>query len=156
MTELRGSATGGVSRRAAVRGLAVAGVGVPLLAACSADEPGATTDAGAADSQGSGESAGGGEAGTALAATGDIPVGGGTVFGDRQVVVTQPTEGEFAAFSAICTHRQCVVSGVTETIDCRCHGSKFSITDGSVTTGPATEPLGAVPITVEGDSIVLA
>lgn len=156
MTELRGSATGGVSRRAAVRGLAVAGVGVPLLAACSGDEPGATTDAGATDSPGSGESAGGGEVGTTLAATGDIPVGGGAVFGGQQVVVTQPTEGDFVAFSAICTHQGCVVSGVTETIDCRCHGSRFSITDGSVTTGPATEPLAEVPITVEAGSIVLA
>jgi Rieske Fe-S protein len=145
-----------------VRGLAVAGVGVPLLAACSGDEPGSATDTDATDAEGSGESgaagesAGAGEPGTTLAATGDVPVGGGTVLGDQRVVVTQPTEGEFAAFSAVCTHQGCVVSGVTETIDCRCHGSQFSITDGSVTTGPATEPLAEVPITVEGDSIVLA
>ncbi|GGR59895.1 Rieske (2Fe-2S) protein [Streptomyces roseolus] len=95
--------------------------------------------------------------GTPLASTSEIPVGGGTVFADREVVVTQPEEGEFKAFSAICTHQGCTVNKVADgTIDCPCHGSKFGITDGAVTAGPATRPLPAEKITVSGETITLA
>jgi Rieske Fe-S protein len=73
-----------------------------------------------------------------------VPVGGGTVFPDQSVVVTQPTPGEFRAFSAICTHQGCTVNAVSGgTINCPCHGSKFNITDGSVAAGPAKAPLAA-------------
>ncbi|CAM5687624.1 Rieske (2Fe-2S) protein [Streptomyces griseomycini] len=96
-------------------------------------------------------------AGRELATTGDIPVGGGTVFKDEKVVVTQPEEGDFRAFSAICTHQNCLVAEVSDgTIHCACHGSRFSVTDGSVETGPATRPLPEERITVEGNSIRLA
>ena len=58
-------------------------------------------------------------------------------------MVTQPTEGDFKAFSALCTHQGCVVSEIKgEDIDCTCHGSKFSIADGSVVDGPANEAPG--------------
>ncbi|XMN09924.1 Rieske (2Fe-2S) protein [Streptomyces griseobrunneus] len=94
--------------------------------------------------------------GERLAATGDIPVGGGTIFKDRKVVVTQPEEGEFKAFSAVCTHASCLVSTVTDgTINCPCHGSKFSVTDAAVEAGPATRPLPAEQITVSGGEILL-
>ncbi|MFH8759339.1 Rieske (2Fe-2S) protein [Streptomyces atroolivaceus] len=92
-----------------------------------------------------------------LTRTSDIPTGGGTIFKDRKIVVTQPAAGEFKAFSAVCTHAGCVVSSVADgTIDCACHGSRFSIGDGAVEQGPATRPLPAERITVEGDSIRLA
>jgi nitrite reductase/ring-hydroxylating ferredoxin subunit len=95
--------------------------------------------------------------GTELAKTSDIPVGGGKIFKDEKVVVTQPKEGEFKAFTNICTHQQCPVANVSDgTINCTCHGSKFSITDGSVENPPATEPLAEKKITVKGDSIQLA
>ncbi|MFG2950608.1 Rieske (2Fe-2S) protein [Streptomyces adustus] len=94
--------------------------------------------------------------GKELAKTGDIPVGGGTIFAADQVVVTQPEKGEFKAFSNICTHRQCPVADVSDgTINCTCHGSRFHITDGSVAHPPATEPLLEKQITVEGDTIRL-
>ncbi|MGW0842943.1 Rieske (2Fe-2S) protein [Streptomyces sp. NPDC002787] len=96
-------------------------------------------------------------AGEELARTADIPVGGGRIFTDRKVVVTQPEEGDFRAFSAVCTHQGCIVSSVSdETIDCACHGSKFKITDGAVARGPATEALPAEEIKVAGNSIQLA
>lgn len=96
-------------------------------------------------------------AGKALADTGDIPTGGGRVFEGQKVVVTQPSEGEFRAFSAVCTHQGCAVASVENgLIDCPCHGSKFKIEDGSVTQGPATKPLPEQQITVEGDQITLA
>jgi len=80
-------------------------------------------------------------AGTELAKTSEIPVGGGKVFGDQEVVVTQPSKGRFEAFSAICTHQGCPVNEVSDgRIMCPCHGSMFSIKDGSVVGGPTTYP----------------
>ncbi|MYX12845.1 Rieske 2Fe-2S domain-containing protein [Streptomyces sp. SID8374] len=117
--------------------------GTPTGTASDAASPGTSPDA----------SPGGGEE---LASTDDIPVGGGTIFKEQKVVVTQPEEGEFKAFSAVCTHAQCLVSTVSDgTINCPCHGSKFSITDAAVETGPATRPLPAEQITVAGGSIRL-
>ncbi|GAA5217750.1 Rieske (2Fe-2S) protein [Streptomyces thinghirensis] len=96
-------------------------------------------------------------AGQELAPTSDIPVGGGKIFADRKIVVTQPEQGEFKAFSAVCTHQNCLVSDVRDgSIDCACHGSRFSITDGAVEQGPATEPLPEERIAVDGNSVRLA
>ncbi|AJF64444.1 Rieske (2Fe-2S) protein [Streptomyces vietnamensis] len=95
--------------------------------------------------------------GAPLARTSQIPVGGGTVFAKEKVVVTQPTAGEFKAFSAICTHQGCTVNKVEDgTIDCPCHGSKYRIADGSVAAGPAPRPLPAEQIIVSGETITLA
>ncbi|WP_328808216.1 Rieske (2Fe-2S) protein [Nonomuraea antri] len=95
--------------------------------------------------------------GGGLAKTSEIPVGGGTVFKDQKIVVTQPAAGQFKAFSAVCTHQGCAVGSVSNgTINCPCHGSKFAIADGAVTDGPAKEPLPEKQIKVEGDQITLA
>ncbi|MFG3499414.1 Rieske (2Fe-2S) protein [Streptomyces sp. NPDC047928] len=92
-----------------------------------------------------------------LARTTDIPVGGGKVFADAKVVVTQPEEGEFKAFSAICTHQRCTVGSVADgLITCPCHGSRFRVADASVAAGPATRPLPERRISVSGNSIRLA
>ena len=83
-----------------------------------------------------------------------VPVGGGEIFPDAQVVVTQPTKGDFRGFSSICTHQGCPVTSVSDgTIDCTCHGSRFSIEDGSVQAGPAPRPLPTVEVTVSGGEL---
>ena len=92
----------------------------------------------------------------AFAQTSEIEVGGGTIYPDEQIVITQPSQGEFKCFTAVCTHQGCIVSGVSDgNINCECHGSAFSIADGSVVNGPATQPLGEESITVQGDAITL-
>ena len=88
---------------------------------------------------------------------GDIPEGGGKIFKDHSVVVTQPASGTFKAFSTRCPHQGCAVSSISGgVIVCPCHGSEFSVTDGSVKKGPATTGLAAENVTVSGDSITLA
>jgi Rieske Fe-S protein len=148
-----------ISRRT-LGSLAAAGVGVPLLAACGSDDPGAASDPAGTSSAGptgsTSASSGSGDGGDLLAKTSDIEVGGGEVFGDQEVVVTQPKSGEFKCFTAVCTHQGCIVANVSDgTINCDCHGSQYSIEDGSVVQGPATFPLAEEPITVSGDKITL-
>lgn len=93
-------------------------------------------------------------AGELVGRASDVPVGNCAVFRDPKIVVTQPTEGDFKAFSALCTHEGCVVDANPEGgIVCRCHMSKFDLTDGSVVQGPAKKPLPPVEITVDGDEI---
>ena len=93
---------------------------------------------------------------TVLGKTGDIPVGGGLIFAPNQVVVTQPVKGTFKAFSSICTHQSCPVASVAGgTINCDCHGGKYSIKDGSVVHGPAPRPLPPKQITISGGAITL-
>lgn len=154
----------GPARRTVVAAAGAAGL-TAVLAACSDSDDGASGDGGTAPSGSPSQEAGGGGsrggenagAGAALAATADIPEGGGKVFPDQKVVVTQPAAGDFKAFSATCTHQGCAVKSVADgLINCPCHNSSFSITDGSVQGGPAPKPLPAVQITISGDSIRLA
>jgi Rieske Fe-S protein len=91
--------------------------------------------------------------GRAIAKTSDIPVGSGVIVDD--VVITQPAQGTFKAFSAVCTHAGCTVAEVLGgSINCPCHGSSFNL-DGTVANGPAKRPLDAKDIAVQGDSITL-
>jgi Rieske Fe-S protein len=92
-----------------------------------------------------------------LAKKSQVPVGSGKIDFADAIVVTQPTAGQFLGFSAICTHQGCVVAKVQgDTIICACHGSEYSVKDGSVKKGPARQPLDKVAIKVEGDDIKLA
>lgn len=154
----------GVARRTVVAAAGGAGL-VGVLAGCGggsgdsgADSPGAGGTGGSGSASGGGTASGGGAgAGAVLASTADIPEGGGKVFADKGVVVTQPTKGEFKAFSSSCTHSGCAVKDIADgTITCPCHGSAFSAADGSVKQGPATRPLPPAAIKVDGDSITLA
>jgi len=138
------------SRRNVLTGIAAAGLALPVLAACGSENSGDVSGA-----TGSSSSAGGSGAGGSIK-TADIPVGGGKIFSDEKIVVTQPTKGEFKAFSSICTHQGCPVTKIADgTIDCTCHGSKYSIEDGSVEDGPAPKPLPEKTVTVTGDTLTV-
>ncbi|SFC51927.1 Ferredoxin subunit of nitrite reductase or a ring-hydroxylating dioxygenase [Nocardioides terrae] len=96
-------------------------------------------------------------AGVVVGPTSDVPVGGGKIYGDLNVVVTQPEEGTFHAFSATCTHQGCQVSKiVNHAIQCSCHFSKYSLADGSVQGGPAPEPLPPIDISVANGQITVS
>jgi Rieske Fe-S protein len=150
-----------VSRRVAVLGAAT----LATTTACATygqrpgdSAPAAAPPAAAAPGTAPATGAGGPAAAPApaLAATTDIPVGGGIVLADQQIVVTQPSAGQFKAFSAICTHQGCTVSAVTDgAIKCPCHGSSFAVADGSVITGPARKPLPPRAVKVDGTSVTL-
>lgn len=149
------------TRRGVLAGVGLAGL-AGAISACSSggsssSSAGTGTNAGAGAGTGAAPAATGASGGgSALASTSEIPVGGGKVFSSDKVVVTQPVSGDFKGFSAICTHMQCTVDQVSDgTIDCPCHGSKFSVKDGSVVAGPAPSPLPAQTIKVTGTNIFL-
>jgi Rieske Fe-S protein len=153
-----------LERRTVLRGAVVGGVtvaGAALLAACGGDtaSSGASSGASSTPEPTSPDSPtpSSTDSVAALVPASDVPKGGGVVLADQEVVVTQPTAGDFRGFSAICTHQGCVVSDVSDgVIVCPCHGSQFSIEDGSVQAGPAPSPLPEVGVTVDGGNVVRA
>jgi Rieske Fe-S protein len=144
MTEAHDT-NGTATRRGVLLGAGALGAGA-ILAACGGEEPAAPGD-------------GGGDGNEPPAAavdvkTSDVPVGGGTILKEQNTVVTQPEEGQFKAFSATCTHQQCVLANISGgMINCTCHGSQFNLADGSVAKGPATRPLTRKNVTVNGDTL---
>jgi Rieske Fe-S protein len=136
-----------------LRGVAVGGLGLPLLAACGGGNGTSSSDGSSAGDSTAGPGTSAGSSGVKVAVA-DVPVGGGKILTEQQVVVTQPTKGRFKAFSAICTHQGCTVNDVSRgEIVCPCHGSHFSITDGSPVSGPASTPLPAKKVGVAGGQI---
>jgi nitrite reductase/ring-hydroxylating ferredoxin subunit len=152
-----------VTRRR-LAGAAVGGLALPLLAACGGGSGGGSSAAGPTSGGGASTPASGGgkpPAANALVAASGVPVGGGVILGQQNVVITQPTQGSFEGFSATCTHQGCQLANVAGgTINCGCHGSQFSIKDGSNVTGPLGSPagsipaLGKIPVKVQGGSVV--
>lgn len=122
-------------RRALGATAVVAGTG--LLAAC-----------------GDGESAVSAKTVDATIEASKVPVGGGYVDGTTGYVVTQPTKGQYKAFSSVCTHAGCAVGSVGDgAIKCPCHGSKFDATSGKVLAGPAEKALPSKKVTLTGTSL---
>lgn len=149
-----------ITRRRALAGAAVGGLTLPLLAACGGGSK--TGQSGGSAPGGTGGNGGNGSA-DVLVATKDVPVGGGVVLGDQNVVVTRPDQGTFEGFSATCTHEGCILASVAGgTINCACHGSQFAITTGANVAGPNGSPAGSVaalpkvPVKVKGANVVKA
>jgi Rieske Fe-S protein len=135
----------GCARYGTSNGLAGSPAGAPAYGAPSAGTGSAGTGSA------------GGSAANVLATTAEVPVGGGKILTAQKIVITQPQADTFHAFTAICTHQGCIVNSVSGgTINCPCHGSEYSIVNGSVVRGPAPLPLAAVSIKVEGTSIIEA
>lgn len=129
-----------VSRRTVLTGAAALGA-AGLLTACG------TSGGGGGQTTGS--------SGPVTLSTSDVPVGGGTIVG--AAVVTQPEAGTFKAFSSTCTHQGCTVGGVADgLIVCPCHGSAFSVVDGSVKRGPATAALPPMTVKVSGSNVTVS
>ncbi|MEX2016714.1 MAG: Rieske (2Fe-2S) protein [Candidatus Hydrogenedentales bacterium] len=61
--------------------------------------------------------------------------------GTSSFLVARTGENSFNAFTAICTHEQCTVTGFQSGVFvCPCHGSQYN-TNGQVQQGPATRQL---------------
>ncbi|WP_242608648.1 Rieske (2Fe-2S) protein [Actinomadura formosensis] len=138
----RAAGDGGIVGRRAVLCGAAGAVGATVIAGCGGS--------------GSGVKSVEDLRGKEIAKAADVPVGGGKIYGTEKVVVTQPAQGAFKAFTAVCPHQGCTVGSVANgLIRCPCHGSEFKIADGAVTKGPATKPLLEYPVQVKNGGIVV-
>ena len=74
---------------------------------------------------------------------------------------TEPHAAEgIVAYSAICTHEGCPISGQHENprmAVCNCHGSTFDVgNNGVVVQGPAVRRLAMLPVTITDGALVVA
>lgn len=152
----------GVSRRSLICGLAAAGAAVPLVAACGGS--GTQSESASAATSSAGGSSGSGSSAAADGAikVSEIPVGGGKVFADQGVLITQPKAGEFRAFASRCTHQGTTLNPpVGGVMTCPNHGSQFSAEDGHNERGPFNGAAGTTPdlpkktVTVSADGKTL-
>jgi Rieske Fe-S protein len=141
----------GPTRRTVLAAVGLAGVGAAALAGCGADEA-------VSDAVDSATSSAKDAVGKAIDKA-SIPVGGGTILAEQKIVVTQPTAGDFKAFSAVCPHQGCIVSKVADgTITCGSpcgHGSTYDAATGKNTGGPATRGLTEKKVTIGADGITV-
>ncbi len=88
-----------------------------------------------------------------------VPPGTGKAVqaGTKQVAIFN-VKGTFYAIDGLCTHRHGPLGeGVLEgtIVTCPWHGSKFDVTSGHVIKGPATQPVAAYPVSVEGTDVLV-
>jgi cytochrome b6-f complex iron-sulfur subunit len=95
----------------------------------------------------------------AIAAESEVALGSAVTFKDagNPAVLVRLENGDFVAYSAICTHQACTVAYKNGQLACPCHGSVFDPAEGAaVIAGPAPKPLPEIPVKVENGNIVKA
>ena len=93
----------------------------------------------------------------AIAAESDVAPGSAVTFKDAgsPAVLVHLDNGDFVAYSAVCTHQGCTVAYKNGQLACPCHGSVFDPADGAaVIAGPAPKPLAEIPVKVQGGEVV--
>lgn len=156
------------TRRDLLKGTALAGAGVvsgSLLAGCGSSTAGDSTSSKAAAAAPAAQPSAAAVDSDVYVITelADVPVGGAKICIDphntygQNFVITQPKAGEVKAFTALCSHEGCPVSKIIgKRIHCNCHGSEFSIEDGSVLQGPALAPLPTAEVKVVDGKVLMA
>ena len=160
-TVLRAAGVGGAGVAGAAALAACGGSTTPTTPAASSTTASASATSSATSSgssSGSATSSGSAAPSGTPVKTADVPVGGGVINASALFVVTQPSAGQFKAFSAVCTHMGCTVTKVVDgMIDCPCHQSQFDISTGTPTSASqAKRPLPGKTATVSGDSVYVA
>ena len=114
------------------------------------------------DSGGGSKKSSGGDAkagGTAIASESQVAPGSAFKFKDsgNPAVLVHLDNGDFVAYSAVCTHQGCTVAYQDGELACPCHGSVFDPANGgAVVTGPASRPLPGIPVKIQGGEVVRA
>lgn len=90
---------------------------------------------------------------------GDLAANSGRIFkfGNRPAILVKTPSGELRAFSAKCTHLDCIVQYRDDLshIWCACHNGHFDLAGKNIQ-GPPPKPLEAFEVKVRGDEIVVS
>jgi Rieske Fe-S protein len=74
----------------------------------------------------------------------------------QSILLHRTTATTVVAFSAICSHRGCIVAALKPTsFDCPCHGSSYDSQTGSVLNGPALRALTPLSVKVQKGVLVI-
>jgi len=77
-------------------------------------------------------------------------------FGTTPGILIHSLEGEYKAFSAVCTHLTCTIiyEGDSESLFCPCHNGRFDMS-GQVISGPPPSPLDVYEVETRGEEIIV-
>ena len=88
----------------------------------------------------------------------ELPPNSGKIFkfGSKPGLLIRTSSGELKAFSAVCTHLDCIVQYRSDTkqIWCACHNGQYNL-NGENIGGPPPRPLEEYPVNKRGDDIVV-
>jgi Rieske Fe-S protein len=92
------------------------------------------------------------------AKSGELAPNGSKIFrfGSSPGILIHTKEGEYKAFSAICTHLTCTIiyEGDSESLYCPCHNGRFDLS-GNVISGPPPSPLETYKVEKRGEEIIV-
>lgn len=73
-------------------------------------------------------------------------------FGTKPALLVRTSEGQFKAFTAVCTHLDCTVQykGDTSQVWCACHNGLYDLS-GQVISGPPPRPLEVFAVNLRGE-----
>lgn len=93
------------------------------------------------------------------AKVGDLVVNSGKIFkfGNKPGILVRTASDELKAFSAVCTHLDCIVQYRPDTkqIWCACHNGQYSLSGQNIG-GPPPRPLEEYAVNVRGDDVVVS
>jgi Rieske Fe-S protein len=88
----------------------------------------------------------------------EVPPNSGKIFkfGNKPGILVHTAQGEFKAFSAVCTHLECIVQyrDDTKQIWCACHNGQYNLSGQNIG-GPPPRPLEEFKVNTRGDDVVV-
>ena len=93
------------------------------------------------------------------AAIDEVPVDAGKIFrfGSKPGLLVHTATGEFRAFTATCTHLDCIVQYRSDLgqIWCACHNGRYDL-EGRNVAGPPPRPLERLRVVIQGKQVIVS
>ncbi len=89
----------------------------------------------------------------------ELPPNSGKIFkfGNKPALLVRTPTGEYKAFSAVCTHLDCIVQYRPDLrlIWCACHNGQYNLSGKNIA-GPPPRPLEEYAVNIRGEEIVVS
>ncbi len=90
---------------------------------------------------------------------GELPPNSGKIFkfGNKPGLLVRTPTGEYKAFSAVCTHLECIVQYRPDMrlIWCACHNGQYNLSGKNIA-GPPPRPLEEYKVNIRGEEIIVS